>query len=383
MLYLDNNATTQPLPEVVAAMVESLRNSWGNPSSAHSLGVDARRQLEMSRLSVANLIGSTDEQVVFTGSGSEANNMVLGSARPVDGIKSRIVTTGIEHASVLRTCEYLTANGSAVVETLPVGARGVVQLDSLEQALGRPASLVSVQWVSNETGVVQPIEEVVRMCHSHGVPVHTDAAQAVGKMPIDIAAIGVDFLTYTAHKFHGPKGAGAAFAKNTRSLKPLIRGGSQEWGLRGGTQAVAALVGFGVAATVRSQRLTRVVAEMKRLRDKLEEGLLAALPDVRINGSGAVRICNTTSVMFPSADGEAMIARLDQLGIACSQGSACTSMYPEPSHVLVAMGLSERDAYSSIRFGVSEMTTDADVADAVVGITNAYQQLRSAAGNAS
>jgi cysteine desulfurase len=275
---------------------------------------------------VANLIGVASGQLVFTGSGTEANALVLGSAA-TPRTTAKIVTTNTEHSSILKTCEYMTSQGSEVA-IIPVNADGLIDLNQLDEAVTPDTDLVSLQWVNNETGVVQPVRQALEICQRKGVPFHTDAAQAVGKIPIDLVKLPVDFLTLTAHKFHGPQGVGAAYVTSSRRLQPLFFGGDQEHGLRAGTENVPGIFGMGKAAELRRRRFETVVEHVSRLRDEFEKRICERLSDVRINGQAATRVCNTSNLLFAGIDGQALVARLDQDGIRCSQSSACTNQRP-------------------------------------------------------
>lgn len=374
-VYLDNNSTTRMLPEVQEAIALMARMGASNPSSSQSSGDASRRSLRQSRAAVAHLIGCDPENVFFTSSGTEANNWVLQAAFHKSHSRNcRIVTSPIEHSSILRTCEALE-NLGATVDYLPVNDAGRVDTGALKELLGDPVTLVSVQWVNNETGVIQPIKLIAEECSRRGIPFHTDAAQAVGKLPIDLREMPADYLTLTAHKWHGPAGIGAVFARNHRGMAPLLFGGGQEQGLRPGTENMLGIAGMGRAAELRSSRMPDVCEHMRRLRDEFERQLRQEIPGLRINGELANRICNTSNVLFPDVDGQAMVAQLDLKGIACSQGSACESMRPEPSHVLRAMGLSEDEAYACIRFSFSELNSQAEVSDAVRAICEVYHTL--------
>ena len=365
-VYLDNNATTRPLAEVRAAMVEILGDTFGNPSSVHEAGDRGRKHLRIARGAVAKLIGAGSGQLIFTGSGTEANVMVLRSAA-ARRTTARLVTTSTEHSSILKTCEYMVSQGSEVA-ILPVNADGVIDLNQLDAAVTPDTDLVSLQWVNNETGVVQPVQQALEICQQKGVLFHTDAAQAVGKIPIDLARLSVDFLTLTAHKFHGPQGVGTAYVSSSRQL--------QEHGLRAGTENVPGIVGMGKAAELRQQQFAAVVERLSGLRDYFEQRVRELIPDVRINGEAAVRVCNTSNLLFEGVDGQALVARLDQDGIRCSQSSACTNQRPEPSYVLRAMGLSEEEAYASVRFGFSEENIEEELNFVVERLTKHCTQLR-------
>ena len=355
-------------------MAVVLGDAFGNPSSAHEAGNRGRENLRIARDAVATLIGVASGQLIFTGSGTEANAMVLASAA-ARRITARLVTTNTEHSSILKTCEHMISQESEVV-FLPVNADGVIDLDQLDAAVTPDTDLVSLQWVNNETGVVQPVQQALEICQQKGVPFHTDAAQAVGKIPIDLAQLPVDFLTLTAHKFHGPQGVGAAYVNSSRRLQPLFFGGDQEHGLRAGTENVPGIVGMGKAAELRQHRFATVVKHVSQLRNEFEKRICELLPDVRINGQAASRVCNTSNLLFVGIDGQALVAHLDQDGIRCSQSSACTNQRPEPSYVLRAMGLSEEEAFASVRFGFSEENTGEEIDFVVERVVNHCIRLR-------
>jgi len=375
-IYLDNNATTLPASEVREAMWQTLCDGFGNPSSAHRAGDRVRVHLRGARRRVAELLGTGPEHVIFTGGGTEANNMVLFSAvARTPSVPCRIVTDCAEHSSVLVAAKYLQRQGIEIV-VVPVARDGFVEFDALDQAVTPNTSLVSVQWVNNETGVVQPVEEIGALCRSRGVPFHTDACQAVGKLAIDLKQLPIDLLTLTAHKIHGPQGAGAVFAHDPAWLAPLLHGGPQEHGLRAGTENMSGIVGLGVAAEIRRQQFGKIVAKLRQLRDQFEQRVRKLVPDVTVNGNIERRVCNTTNLCFHGVDGQALVARLDQNGIRCSQSSACTNQRPEPSYVLRAMGLSEDDAYASVRFSIGVFNTEQGVETAAIAIRDLCQQLR-------
>jgi cysteine desulfurase len=374
-VYLDNNATTTLLLEVRDAVVRAMAADASNASSAHSGGDVARTILAGCRDAVGRLIGAPSESLLFTSGGTEANNLVLQSvARAVGSEPAKILTTEVEHASVLRACEDLGARGAEIVY-LPVDVDGRVVVSEAAKLIAAGADLVSVQWVNNETGVIQPVEEIGRLCRLRGVLFHTDAAQAVGKLPVAVAGMPVDYLSLTAHKWHGPSGAGAVYVAPGRRLSPMIHGGGQEHDIRAGTENLLGIAGMGCAADLRRGRLDAVCRHMGTVRDLFEELLHSRLPGIRVNGQAAVRVCNTSNVMFPGADGQAMVAQLDLHSVCCSQGSACEASRPEPSHVLRAMGLSEEDAYSSLRFSFSELTTEDEIRQAVDVIVDVYSRL--------
>lgn len=370
--YFDNNATTIASPQVVASMVEVLRDDFGNPSSIHSAGDRARDKIRDARTQVAELIGARPDQITFTSGGTEANNLVLTSAAQAF---DRILTTAVEHSSVLTMIDPLRASG-VEVDVLPVDSTGLVDLDRLEESLNKGARFASIQWANNETGVIQPISEIAQLCRRRGALLHCDAAQAVGKIPVDFDSLPIDFLTLTAHKFNGPQGVGAVVSKDPSFLHPMLFGGPQEEGLRPGTENVAGIVGLGTAARVRRETFLDANSRMQRLRDQFEQLIRDRLPDVHTNGGGANRIGNTSNLLFGNVDGQALVARLDQHGIRCSQSSACTNQRPEPSYVLRAMGLTEDEAYSSVRFSFGVYNTPEEVRSAAATIGDECEQLR-------
>jgi len=362
-IYLDNNATTRALPEVREAVAHALDGGFGNPSSAHSTGEQARQKLFEARQAVAELIGAFPEQVFFTSGATEANNIVLKSAALRDPARG-IVTTRIEHSSVLTCCQHLEDRGVPMTYLTP-SPSGRIEPEVVEAAvqLRRPG-LVAVQWVNNETGVIQPIAQIAEICRRYGAELLCDAAQAVGKIPIALNTIAIDYLTMTGHKFHGPPGAGALVTRAPQRLSPLLHGGDQELGLRPGTENFPGIVGLGVAARLRKKRINTLTQIIGGLRDRFERALIERFPFIRVNGDPVNRVFTTTNLCFTGIDGQALVARLDADQVRCSQSSACTNARPEPSYVLRAMDLSERDAFSSVRFAFSELnsTDDVDVA---------------------
>jgi cysteine desulfurase len=376
-IYFDNNATTRPLPEVLDAILQALDGQFGNPSSAHSAGDRARRLIASARESVAALIGVDPANILFTSGATESNNLVIRSSTEAYGgrCRARVLITAVEHSSVLKICEHQRLAGFEVA-VLPVNHRGQIDLAEFEQSLSPSTALVSVQWANNETGVIQPVAEIGRICESHGIPFHTDAAQAIGKMEMNLSTIPSDFVSLTAHKIHGPAGIGALYIRNRNALTPMLLGGPQEVGLRAGTENLAGIAGFGRAAKLRLTRFTAVNERLAGLRNRFEELVLQSIPDVTVNGAGADRLSNSTNLRFAGVDGQALVSRLDQSGIMCSQSSACTNQRPEPSYVLRAMGLSEADAYSSVRFSFSELNTVAEIETAIPVIADLCRDLR-------
>ena len=359
-IYLDNNATTAPLPEVVDAMAACYRMGPLNPSSVHQAGGRARRRLQEAREQTAAALGALPAQVVFTSGATEANHLVLHDllAGSMEGFQ--LVTTAVEHSSILEATRRLEERGVSV-RILPVNRHGLIDLEELQGTILPERTLVSVQWASNETGVVQPLESIAEVCQANGARLHSDGVQAVGKLPVDLSRVPVDFLSLSGHKLHGPVGSGVLFRRDPASLDPMLPGGGQESGLRPGTENLPAAVGLAVALRHRAERLQQVITHLAALRDRFERGLTDAGVVQTINGRDVPRLPNTSSVTFKGVDGEALLLRLDQEGVRCSQSSACTNRKPEPSYVLRAMGLSEDEAFRSIRFSFSEFNTRSEV----------------------
>lgn len=355
-------------------MVRSMEE-YSNASSGHGLGQRARHLLWEARERVAIFIGATPEFLIFTSGGTEANNLVLTSFSYVNNRSSRILTTPVEHSSVLKTVAVLEYQGCEIIK-IPVDPIGRISLFHLESALSKPTDLVSIQWANNETGVIQPMEAIASICHERGVPLHTDAAQAVGKLPISLQDVPIDFLTFSGHKLHGPQGTGVVFVRNPKMLRPLLFGGEQEHGLRAGTENLPGILGLAKACEIRSAGFDIAIAHMQFLRDRFETKLSECIPGIIANGSGTPRVCNTSNLCFSGIDGQALVAQLDKRGIYCSQSSACTSHRPEPSYVLRAMGLSEDDAYASVRFSFSVLNTQGEVDQAIETIAEVHAQLR-------
>ncbi len=374
MIYLDNNATTEPLPEVREAVLRALSLGPTNPSSPHTAGEPARRLLAEAHDAVADLIGGSPEDIFFTSSGTEANNWALHLVQAMR--KRHLLITPVEHESVLRKAEMLAAQGVAVGE-LPVDGNGIVCLDAADELITPQVGLVSVQWVNNETGVIQPIEHLAAMCRERGVLLHTDAAQAVGKLALEVKRTTVDYLTFTGHKLHAPMGVGVLYRRNGAPLAPLFGGGMQESGKRPGSQNLAGIAGLAVASRIRLRRVAEVQNSLTQLRDMFQSMVLSACDGVFVNtDDSAARVCNTTNIRFPGVVGEAFLASLISAGLCCSQGSACTSQIPEPSHTLLAMGLSREAAYQSIRFSFSELNSADDIRQAVQMIASAYARMK-------
>lgn len=373
-IYFDNNATTKPLPEVREEVCKVLGEEFGNPSSIHSTGGRARKYLANARQHLADLLGCGPENIIFTSSGTEANNLVLYSCTLGAREKSRIVTSNVEHSSINKMCSFLEIHG-VEIEYLEVDPSGFLNLEDLEKALKKETDLVSIQWVNNETGVIQDIESIARICKDNGVPFHTDSAQAVGKLEFKITGMDIDYLTLAAHKFHAPQGVGAVYTRDKLTIHPVLFGGFQEEGFRPGTENLPGIVGMGKAAEIRKENLKQTVKHMCEVRSRFESMILEKIPGARVNGSTEKRICNTTNIMFGGIDGRKLIMMLDGEGIRCSQSSACTNFETSPSFVLKAMGLSDDEAYASIRFSFSEENTADEIEEAVEIIVRNYKDL--------
>jgi cysteine desulfurase len=376
-IYLDNNATTRLLPAVQEAISQAMAANMGNPSSPHFAGDKARRAIEQSREHVAALIRAEPSRIVFTSGATEANNAVI------QGIMAQRAAAGVphfiacvtEHSSIHGPLDAAAQQGARVT-LLPVDRTGGLSLKTLADVIATRPHLVTVQMANSETGRIHPVKEIADLCRSQGVLFHTDASQAVGKMAVDVADLGVDLLTFTAHKIHGPAGSGALYARNPARMPVFMHGGEQESGFRAGTQNLLGIVGFGVAAAKRCSQLDDVLGRMAACRDRFEAAVLAELGDTAINAGDAERLPNTTNMCFRGIDGQALVARLQQRGLYCSQTTACTSRRPEPSYVLRAMGLSEADAYSSIRFSFGELNLAADAPAAADIVRSEVAQLR-------
>ena len=361
-VYLDHNATTPLHPEVKKEMIEAME-MFGNPSSMHAFGREARANVEHARHTVAEFIGAHDDEIVFVGSGSEANNTVLSlfacaSNLCLPGFKTRttIITTRIEHPCVLETSECLAHKGTKV-KFLDVDQYGRIDMDQLKEYLTDDVGLVSVMTANNEIGTIQDIAEITRMAHENGSLMHTDAVQAIGKMPMDVNGLGVDFLTMSAHKIYGPKGIGALYVRKGTPYCPFIRGGHQEKGRRAGTENTLGIIGLAKALEMRAQEMDEEVKRLTGMKDVLKNGIEKSIDDVIFNGHPTLSIPNTVNVSFPGAEGEAILLYLDLQGIAVSTGSACASGSLDPSHVLLATGSSPERAHGSIRISMGRETT--------------------------
>lgn len=358
--YFDNNATTQIAPEVVEAMLPYLTEHWGNPSSAYRFGHEIARHVEDARAKVAALIHADPREVIFTSCGTESNNAAWHSALITQPGKRHILTTAVEHSANINYGQFLQKQGCEVT-FLPVAPDGSLDLHRLDQSIRPDTALVSVMWANNETGVIFPVEEIAALCRSKGVLFHTDAVQTPGKLAIDVKSLGCDFLSLSAHKLHAPKGIGMLYVKRRTKFQPLVIGGHQERGKRGGTENVPYIVAFGRAAELAMARLGDENERVRALRDRLEDTILRVVSHTCRNGAKEPRLPNTSNIAFDFVEAEAILLLLDQAGICASSGSACTTGSLDPSHVLSAMGLSPMRARGSLRFSLGFYNTDADV----------------------
>jgi cysteine desulfurase len=362
-IYLDHAATTPPDPRVLAAMQPYVTQQFGNPASIHQAGRAALHALDEARDVVAGVLGARPAEIIFTGGGSEADNLAVKGvalAQQQQGRGRHVITSAIEHHAVLHTAEYLQQFGFEVT-LLPVDERGLVAPDDLRAALRPDTVLVSVMYANNEIGTVQPLAELGTICRERGVPFHTDAVQAAGSLPLDVDALNVDLLTLAAHKFYGPKGVGVLYVRRGTPLLPQINGGGQERRRRAGTENVPGIVGLAEALRLAEERRAWYAAHCAALRDRLIGGTLERIAGARLNGDHERRLPNNANIAFAGADGESILLLLDQAGICASSGSACTSGSLDPSHVLLALGLSPEQASSSIRFSVGKDVSGADI----------------------
>lgn len=357
-VYLDNNATTPVLPEVMEAMRPYFTEHFGNASSIHHYGQDTRSAVERARESVAALLGCRASEIVFTSGGTEADNLAIaGLVKPGD----HVITSSVEHHAVLFACKHLQEAGNNVTY-LPVDGRGLIDPDDVRRALRPQTKLISVMMANNETGVVQPVEEIGKIAAEAGVVFHTDAVQAVGKIPVDVKRIGCHALSLSGHKLHAPQGVGALFVRKGTRLQPLFYGGRHERSRRAGTENVPGIVGLGKAAELAMRGFADGADDtMAALRDHLQQSILGQVEEATVNGEGAPRVPNTTNISFHHIEGEAMVIALDLKGLAVSTGAACASGAIEPSHVLTAMGLRGDRARGSIRFSLGKQNCDEDV----------------------
>jgi len=360
-IYLDYAATTPTHPEVVKAMLPYFTEAFGNPSSIYSYGQEAKGAIEEARVKVASLIGARGEEIVFTSGGTEADNFAIkGVAFANESRGNHIITSSVEHHAVIETCKFLERRGFRVTY-LPVDGYGLVDLDGVRKAITDKTILISVMHANNEMGTIEPIVEIDKIAKEAGVYFHTDAVQAVGHIPVDVDELGVDLLSMSAHKLYGPKGVGALYIRKGTKLTPFMHGGEQERRRRASTENVPGIVGFGKAAELARQEMSEEAERLTCLRDRLVKGLLERIDHTRLNGHPIIRLANNVNVSVDFVEGESMLLNLDLESICASTGSACSSSSLEPSHVLLAMGLSHEQAHGSLRFSLGKWTTEEEI----------------------
>ena len=374
IIYLDNNATTQVDPSVFEAMMPWLREEYGNPSSVYSLGKRAAAALVTAREQVASLLHCAPDELVFTSCGSESINSAILSAASIDPDKTHIITSAVEHSATIKLCEHLARRGYEIT-WLPVDELGRLDIERLQSAIRPDTALVTLLWANNETGVLFPIEEIARLTNARKVALHLDAVQGVGKLALNVGELGVQFLSLSGHKLHCPKGVGALYIHKRTRFTPWLRG-SQESARRGGTQNVSSIVALGKAAEIAAAHLRDDPGRTKGLRDRFEESILKSVAGAEVNGEREDRLPNTTNIAFEGIESEGALMLLDERGICCSAGSACTSGSVHPSHVLKAMGFSNHRARSSLRFSFGRFNTEEEVDIASAAVPEVIDKLR-------
>jgi cysteine desulfurase len=376
LIYLDHNATTPVLPEVRKAMLPYLGDEWGNPSSVYRFGSILKSVVESARESVAELLGAASPmEIMFTSGGTEANNAALLGAVLAQPGKRHIITTQVEHSSILTYCRFMETHHGCRVTYLPVNRDGILSLDDLQNAIREDTAVVSIMWANNETGVLFPVEEIAAYCRSRNVLFHCDAVQAVGKLPVNLRNFPCDYLSLTGHKIGATKGIGALYVHRKAPFVPLIHGGHQERSRRGGTENVAAIAGLGVAAAIALDNLPSYDRMCRALRDALESNLLAAIPGSEVNGHKIQRLANTSNIHIPGIESEALLLLLDQTGICASSGSACLADSPDPSHVIAAMKPGEA-ARQSIRLSLGSHHTPEELNRVILAVESVVTALR-------
>ncbi len=381
LIYLDNNATTRVDPAVVEEMLPYLTDLYGNPSSGYRFAKQASAALETARERVAALLGCEPAEILFTSCGTESTNAAIHSALAMDRDRQHIVTTRVEHSATLKTCELLARRGIEIT-WLGVDGEGQLDLAELEKAIRPDTALVTTMWANNETGVLFPVEQIAEIVRAKGALFHTDAVQAIGKIPLRLAEAKINFLSLSGHKLHCPKGVGVLYVNRRTKFAPFITGGGQEGGKRAGTQNVAGIVALGKACEIAGQFLEHENREVRTWRDEFEAGLLARIPGTLVNGDRAHRLPNTTNIAFEGLDSEAVLMLLDDAGVCCSSGSACTTGSLSPSHVLKAMGFSDDRARSSLRFSFSRFNSAAEIPRALEAVERVTAKLRRVAAAA-
>jgi cysteine desulfurase len=375
-VYMDNNATTRVAPEVIESMTPYFGEFYGNPSSAHSFGGEVGLRIREAREKVAEVIGAHPEEILFTSCGTESDNAAVLSALTTLEGKKHVLTSRVEHPAIKSLGVHLSKQGYRVTE-IPVDGEGLLDMDLYEKSLTPDTAIVSLMWANNETGVVFPVEKAAEMAKEKGILFHTDAVQAVGKMPIRMTENGIDMLSFSGHKLHAPKGIGVLYIRKGTRFSPMIIGGHQENGRRGGTENTAGILGLGKACELASLRMGEENSRVKALRDRLEAELLSRIPNSRVNGDRTQRLPNTTNISFEFIEGESILLMMDAEGICASSGSACTSGSLQPSHVLRAMGVPFTMAHGSVRFSLSVYNTDEEVDWVIRKLPPIIERLRS------
>ncbi|MGB6065044.1 MAG: cysteine desulfurase NifS [Desulfomonilaceae bacterium] len=376
-VYLDNNATTMVAPEVFEAVRPFLTERYGNPSSMHSFGGSVAHDVVKAREALAQLLGAAPQEVIFTSGGTESDSTAILSALATMPERREIVTTRVEHPAVLNLCKHLGRFKGYSIRWLSVGKDGMLDMDEVRAKITDQAAVVSVMWANNETGVIFPVREIVEIARAHGALMHTDAVQAVGKIPMELGSSDINFLSLSGHKLHAPKGIGALYIKKGTRFSPFVIGGHQESDRRGGTENVPGIVGLGEAARLAMKNFDEENSRVRKLRDRLQEGLLSAITAAQVNGHQKSRLPNTLNVGFEFVEGEAILMRMDDKGICASSGSACTSGSLEPSHVLRAMGVPFTSVHGSIRFSLSRYNTEDEIEYVIQELPGIVEFLRS------
>ncbi len=375
LIYLDYSSTSPTAPEVLEAMLPYLKEGYGNPSSIYRLAQEAREAVDSSREEVADLLGAHPSEIYFTGGGTEANNWAIKGITFASKKKgNHLITSKIEHHSVLRVCQYLETLGFRVTY-VDVDKYGVVDTDQIVDSITRETALITIMYANNEVGTIQPVNEIAKLAKEKGVPFHTDAVQVVGKVPVDVAELSADLLSISGHKFYGPKGIGVLYIRRGTKLHPLLHGGHHEGGMRAGTENVPGIVGLGRASQLAREGIKKE-ERIKRLRNRLWEGLSSRIDDLLLNGHPVKRLAGTLNVCVKYVEGESMLLHLDMEGIAASSGSACTSGSLEPSHVLTAMGIPPEVAHGSIRFSLGKETTQDEIERVIEVLPPIVEKLR-------
>ncbi len=375
VIYMDNNATTRVAPPVVEAMTPYFQDLYGNPSSMHAFGGQVNGRVDEARERVASFLGARPDEIVFTSCGTESDNAAILGTLEACPDKNHVITTRVEHPAIWNLRLYLRNHGYRVTE-LSVDRKGNLDPEELQAALDEKTALVSVMYANNETGVLFPVEDLARITASRGIPFHTDAVQAAGKIPLNMSDSAVDMLSVSGHKLHAPKGIGVLFIRRGTRFSPYLKGGHQEKGRRGGTENVPYIIGLAKAVELAEEHMDEENRRVKALRDKLEKGILDSVPNVLVNGDPEHRLPNTTSVSFEYVEGESILMKMNDLGVCASSGSACTSGSLEPSHVLRAMGVPFTAAHGSIRFSLSIYNTEEEVNTVLEGLPPIIEKLR-------